>query len=151
MNKRNGYYIFAFSFVDDAKFHITKEINNYSCFVIFTLILITIAPVLMWERRLPYFMYVPFGIDQTNFGFGFLYAYQIGNEIYAGGLNIAVNMYLFGMFVCITYFLSLLSSRVSRLGHENGYNRGRIKTPILRMSFYRDMCDIIEFHLKIDA
>lgn len=108
-------------------------------------------PVLMWERRLPYFMYIPFGIDRTNFGYGLLYAYQFGNSVYAGGLNIAVNMYLFGMFVCITYFLSLLGSRVSLLGHASGQNGGKIQTPNLRRSFYREMCENIEFHLKIDG
>lgn len=138
-------------FVDVAKFHITNVINNYSLFVIFTMVLIYVAPVLMWERRLPYFMYIPFGIDRTNFGFGILYAYQFGNDIYAGGLNIAVNMYLFGMFVCITYFLSLLCSRVSLLGYANDRNDGRLKTPVSRVSFYRGMCDIIGFHLKIDG
>lgn len=113
------------------------------------MILIYVMPVLMWERRLPYFMYIPFGIDRTNFGYGLLYAYQFGNSVYAGGLNIAVNMYLFGMFVCITYFLSLLGSRVSLLGHTSGQNGGKIKTPNLRRSFYREMCENIGFHLKI--
>lgn len=112
---------------------------------------IYVSPLLIWERRLPYFMYVPFGLDRTNFGFGLLYVYQMGNQIYAGGLNIAVNMYLFGMFVSITYFISLLSSRISLLGYENGYNGGRIKTPSSIKSFYREMCEIIEFHLKIDG
>lgn len=105
----------------------------------------------MWERRLPYFMYIPFGMDRTNFGFGLLYVYQFGNDIYAGGLNIAVNMYLFGMFVNITYFISLLSARTSLLGHANDTNGGRIKTPTSRKSFYREMCAIIGFHLKIDG
>lgn len=106
----------------------------------------------MWERRLPYFMYIPFGIDRTNFGFGLLYAYQFCDSVYAGGLNIAVNMYLFGMFVNIEYFISLLSSRVSTLGLEsNCDNSGRIKTPNSRKSFYREMCEIIKLHLKIDG
>lgn len=155
-NKTKCYFAHFFSplnsFVGAAKFHITKVINNYSYFVIFTMVLIYIAPALMWERRLPYFMYIPFGIDRTNIGFGLLYAYQFGNDIYAGGLNIAVNMYLFGMFVNITYFISLLSSRVSSLGHECNYNDSRrIKTPTTRKSFYREMCEIIAFHLKIDG
>lgn len=99
----------------------------------------------MWERRLPYFMYIPFEMTRTNFGFGLLYAYQFFCDIYAGGLNLAVNMYLFGMFVCITYSLSLLGSRVSLLGHSRG---GQIESI---QSFYREMCEIIEFHLKIDG
>lgn len=117
-------------------------------FVIFTLVLIYIAPALMWEKRLPYFMYIPFELDKTNFGFGLMYAYQFGNDVYAGGLNVAVNMYFFGMFVCITYTLSLLGARVSSLGHSRG---AKIQTPQVKQSFYREMCEIIEFHLKIDG
>lgn len=146
------FFVFLrYRYVETAKFHITKVINNYSIFVIFTMAFIYVSPLLIWERRLPYFMYVPFGLDRTNFGFGLLYVYQMGNQIYAGGLNIAVNMYLFGMFVSITYFISLLRSRISLLGYKNGYNGGRIKTPNSIKSFYREMCEIIEFHLKIDG
>lgn len=116
------------------------------------MVLIYFVPVLMWERRLPYIMHIPFGLDRTNIGFGLLYAYQLGVDVYAGGLNIGVNMYLFGIFVNITYFFSLLSSRVSSLGYEsNCENNDTIKTPNSQKSFYREMCEIIKFHLKIDG
>lgn len=109
-----------------------------------------LTPVLEQKRRLPYNMYVPFGIDRTNIGFGLAYLYQFGNVVYAGGINVAVNMYLFDAFVCVNFFLILLSSRVSRLGYASGYNERYTNVPQRKQLFYRDVCESIELHLKID-
>lgn len=109
-----------------------------------------LTPALERKKRLPYNMYVPFAIDETNIGFYLTYLYQFGNVVYAGGINIAVNMYLFDAFVCVNFFLSLLSSRVSRLGYSSGYNEYYTKTPHNKQSFYREVCQLIELHLKID-
>lgn len=124
--------------------------NTYVWFTVSTMLLVYLFPMLMWERQLPFFMYVPFGIDRTNFGFSMAYLYQFGVIVYAADLNVAVNMYLFGVFVCVTFFLLLLSSRISRLGYSCGYNEERTKLPRFKKSFYREMCEIIELHLKID-
>lgn len=137
-------------FVDSANVHISKFINIYSCLGVLTMTLIYISPLLMWERRLPYFMYVPFGIEETNVGFFIAYLYQLGNDIYAGGLNITVNMYLFSMFIFITYSLSLLSSRMRRFGYSSGFDGSQIENPVSRKSLYREMCGFIKLHVKID-
>lgn len=108
-----------------------------------------LTPVLARQRQLPYSMYVPFGIDQTEIGFYIAYLYQLGNVVYAGGINIAVNMYLFDAFVSVNFFLSLLSSRARRLGYDSGYNEWYTKTPNFKQSFYREVCYLIELHLKI--
>lgn len=112
---------------------------------VFTLVLIYISPMLMWEKRLPFDMYVPFGIDETIVGFCFAYLYQLGTCIHVGGFNIAVNMYLFTMLIFIAYSLSLLSYRVKHLGYPK-----RTEAANANISFYGEMCGIIEFHLKID-
>lgn len=135
--------------LDVSKFNIVKIINIYSIFGALNLMVMYSIPIMIHERRLPFFMYVPFGIDQTTIGYCFMYLYQFGNVVYAGGLNIAVNMYLFAMFVCMTFFLSLLSSRLSRLGYSKGSNEIWTKTPYLRQSYYREVCGLIELHLKI--
>lgn len=109
-----------------------------------------LTPVMERKKHLPYIMYVPFGIDKTNVGFYVTYLYQFGNVVYAGGINIAVNMYLFDAFVFVTFVLSLLSCRVRRLGYSSGYNEEYTNTPNKKQSFYRELCQSIEMHLKID-
>lgn len=109
-----------------------------------------LTPVLERKKHLPFPMYVPFAIDETNIGFYLTYLYQFGNVVYAGGINIAVNMYIFDAFVCVNFFLSLLSSRISRLGYSSGYNECYTNTPQIKQSFYREVCQSIELHLKID-
>lgn len=137
-------------FVDTSKFHITKVINVYACFHATTSIMAIISPILMHERRFPFIMYVPFGINETNIGFAAVYLYQVMTSVYAGGLKIAVNMCLFGIFVCVTFCLSLLSSRISRLGYRSGYNEEWAESPRSKKNFYREICELIELHLKID-
>lgn len=95
-------------------------------------------------------MYVPFGIDETNVGFCLAYLYQFGNVVYAGGINIAVNLYLFDVFVFVNLALALLSSRVKRLAYPSGYNELYTRTPIKKKSFYREVCQLIKINLKID-
>lgn len=113
--------------------------------------LVQISPILMWEKQLPSSLYVPFGIDQTNIGYGVMYFYILGINVYATGLYVAFDMSLFGIFVCITFFLSLLSSRVSRMGYSNGFGEHCCESPSSsKKSFYREMCKFIEQHLKID-
>lgn len=71
-----------------------------------------LTPLIEWNKpkRLPYMMLVPFGFDKTNIGFYIMYIYQFGNVVYAGGTNIAVNMYLFATFVCVDFSLLLLGN-----------------------------------------
>lgn len=95
-------------------------------------------------------MYVPFGIDHSDVGFCLSYLYQFGNVIYVGGINVAVNMYIFDAFAFANFFLSILGSRVSRLGYKSGYNEQYTKISATKKSFYREMCQCIELHLKID-
>lgn len=109
-----------------------------------------VTPIMERKRHLPYIMYVPFGIDKTNVGFCLAYLYQFGNVVYAGGINIAVNLYLFDVFVFVNFVLSLLCSRVKRLGYPSGYNELYTTTPAIQKSFYRQVCQMIELHLKID-
>lgn len=109
-----------------------------------------LTPVMERKKHLPYIMYVPFGIDKTNVGFYVTYLYQFGNVLYAGGFNIAVNMYLFDAFVFVNFVLSLLSSRVTRLGYSSGYNEEYTKIPNTKHSFYQEICQLIEMHLKIN-
>lgn len=167
--------IVSFRIVKVSNFHIQKIVNPYSIFGVINLMYAYLTPVLERKRHLPYPMYVaciscfcvailiillikensqlryvPLGIDQTNFGFCMAYAYQLGNVIYVGGINIAVNMYLFDAFVCVNFFLSLLSSRICRLGYPSKCNESYTKTPSTRKSFYHKVCQSIELHLKID-
>lgn len=136
--------------VKSYKFPITRIINVYSFLSFLQLVWFYVTPILLREKRLPYFMHVPFGIDQSTVGFVCAYLYQFGNLIYAGGINTSVNMFLFTMFVCLTYFLSLLNSRVKCLGYPSGMSEDWTKTPNSKNSFYIEICSIVEFHLKID-
>lgn len=137
-------------FADSSKLRITKIINPYSCFGAINLLVAYLTPLMEWKKRLPYMMLVPFGFDKTNVGFYLMYIYQFGNVVYAGGTNIAVNMYLFSTLVCVDFFLLLLGCRVRRLGYPSGQNEQYTVTPKSKESFYREMCGCIRFHLKID-
>lgn len=79
-----------------------------------------------------------------------MYFYQLGINVYGAGVNVAIDMYLWGIFVCVTFFLSLLSTRISRLGYPNGYNEGGTDSTRFKKSFYREICELIKVHLKID-
>lgn len=79
-----------------------------------------------------------------------MYIYQFGNVVYAGGLNIAVNMYLFSTFVYVNFSLLLLGGRMRRLGYPSGHYEQYTTTPKMKQSFYKEICSCIQFHLKID-
>lgn len=143
-------YLQCHRIVDHAKYQIIKIIDNYSIFGAVNLMVAYLTPVIERNKRLPYIMYVPFAIDETAVGFYVAYLYQFGNVLYAGGINIAVNMYLFSAFTSVNCFLSLLSSRVRCLGYPNGVNEMWTNTPTHRKSFYKEICECIEMHLKID-
>lgn len=136
--------------VNTFKIPISNIINIYTILGTLNLIVIYCTPIFVWERRLPYFMHVPFGIDQHTIGFILAYLYQFGNVVYAGGTNIIVNVYIFSIFVCVTYYLSLLNSRVQCLGFSSGTTEDWIMTPTSKKSFYKEICSIIELHLKIN-
>lgn len=142
--------ILIYSVVNRLKFDINNIVNVYSLLGVVNLLAIYFTPLFLWEKRLPYLMYVPFEIDQTTVGFCAAYFYQFGNVIYAGGINITVNIYLFAMLVCVSYFLSLLGSRMECLGYPNGSNEHWTAIPKTRKSFYKEICTRIELHLKID-
>lgn len=118
------------------------------------MVVLIIVPVFEWNRRLPFFTYLPFGMDidkENNFIFGFVYMFQVACAVYAGGSNIMVNMYTFSILVCVNFFLLLFSSRIKRLGYSGGYSEHWTDLPHNKISYYNELIHYINMHLKIDA
>lgn len=127
--------------------YIRKIINYYSIFGAVNLTILIIIPLLTLDYRLPFYLWIPFDIYRSKYIFGTVYFYQFCCAIYAGGGNIAVNMYTYSMLVCLEFYIKLLSARLKRLGHDVRM----VKNEKLgeKVSFYNETIRYVLLHLKI--
>lgn len=107
-------------------------------------------PIFQEGRNLAFNLWLPYDPFKTNIAFYLTYFHQFGCVIYAGGSNIAINLYVFSILICLNFYLMLLNERVKRIGYVNGYNDDTKSTQFMKTSFYREMIDRITLHLKID-
>lgn len=109
-------------------------------------------PLLEWTRRLPFFMWLPFDVNNANnYVFGLVYLFEFCCAFYAGGSNIMANMYVFFVLICLNCCLKLFSSRVMRLGYDNDYSESWTRLPHNKITFYKEMIGFVNLHLKIDG
>lgn len=59
--------------------------------------------------------------------------------------NISINMYTFLVFIFLNFYYSLLSERVAHIGHQIAGQPKKAKADI-----YRNVIELIKFHLKIN-
>lgn len=55
---------------------------------------------------------------------------------------------MFVVFICMNFYYSLLSERAQPIGHQIVDSSNMV--PISKNAIYREMIDLINFHLKIN-
>lgn len=144
------FYLFADRCVERAKIHIQKILNVYGIFGWINLGVLLVMPIFQKGRNLAFNLWLPYDPFKTNLAFYLTYFHEFGCVIYAGGSNIAINLYVFSILICLNFYVTLLNERVKRIGYANGYNDDSKSTQFMKTSFYREIIDRITLHLKID-
>lgn len=134
----------------EAESYIKRFVTPYSLLGAANLIVLIIMPLFESERRLPFLAWFPFDVYRSTIRFYSIYVMQFACAVFAGGCNVSINMYIYSILVYFNFFLRLLNVRASRLGFASGFNEKYTKTPVKKLSFYRDTIECISFHLKID-
>lgn len=128
-----------------------KIINGFSWFAALNMLVLVMAPLLEAKIRLPFPTWMPFDIYKSKILFWMIYGYQAGVATFAGGSNIAVNMYIFIVLDIINFILELFNTRVAVLGYANDMKKHSANTvPHSRVSYYEDTVECIELHLQIE-
>lgn len=98
-----------------------------------------VMPVLRNVHEIPFPMWTPYDVNKSLPFFCFMYAFQLGNAIFAGGANLAVNMFVYLTLVMMEYALNLLGARFMRLG-----------TAIDQSANYKDIVNCVKLHWQIE-
>lgn len=135
-------------FIHRVLFFVQKVVKYYSIFGALNLSILIVMPVLRNVHELPFLTWAPYDVQKSLVLFYLHYAFHFGNALYAGGGNIAVNMFVYTTLVVIEYFLNLLGARLQRLGNVNG--RQNNMNAQHKQSCYRDIISCVKLHLQID-
>lgn len=131
-----------------ALFLIRKVVKYYTIFGVVNLFVLIIMPVLRNVHELPFLMWTPYDIQKSLPFFYFMYAFHCGNAFFAGGGNLAVNMFVYSTLVVMEFILHLLGARMKRLGYGDGQP---INTNLNhKVSYYREVIYCVKMHLRID-
>lgn len=107
-----------------------------------------VMPMLRNVHELPFLTWLPYDIQKSLPFFYFMYAFHFGNAVYAGGSNLAVNMFVYSTLVMMEFCLNLLGARLTRLGYGDGQPQN---TNLQRkVSCYKDIIKCVQLHLQID-
>lgn len=96
-------------------------------------------------HHLPFLLQYPFDPYKTELRFNFFKIYESLSAMCCTATNVSINMYMFVVFICLNFYYSLLSERAKQLGHQIAGKPKQTKN-----DFYREMIELINFHLKIN-
>lgn len=131
-------------FVERGRFFIGKVVKYYTIFDALNLALLMAMPFLVHEHRLPMETLTPIDYYKHKYAFVILYVQQVGDAFFAGGTNLAVNMFMYATFVETEFLISLMGKRVQEIGHDIDCMR----CP-KRVSYYREMLESVKYHTEI--
>lgn len=108
-------------------------------------IVFTIIPML--SNALPFIFWYPFDPYQSVLMYNVIYLYEVLCALACSATNLSVNTYMFVVFICMNFYYSLLGERAQPIGHRSVGGSNVTKS---KEAFYREMIDLINFHLKIN-
>lgn len=126
--------------------YIRKIVHTYSLFATLNLIILILMPLL--TNKLPFNSWYPFDVHKANYRYYLAWLFQFGCGIFAGGSNIAVNMYIYSVLVCVEFCLNLLGMRLMGLGHKKKQMAWSNQRETVTL--YREMVELILLHIQID-
>lgn len=131
-----------------AIFFIRKLIKYYTIFGAVNVTVLMMMPVMRNVRELPMHTWAPYDIQKSWPFYVFMYLFQLGAGVYAGGSNLAVNMFVYSTFVIMEFCTNLLGARLMRLGFNDSPAITRNKWH--KASHFRSIIDCVRLHLQID-
>lgn len=133
------------SYVGHSLVYIKGVVKYYTIIGASNLMFLCAKPILAREGVLPFPSIPTFDYDEHRAGFYALYANQFLNAIFTGGINIAVNILMYTMLICIHFVINLLGCRLRRFGHDS--IRGSTQK---HTANYRRIIELIHCHIKIE-
>lgn len=109
---------------------------------------LVLMPVVRNVHELPFPTWLPYDVQKSLSFFYFMYSFQFGNALYAGGANLAINMFVYSTLVVMEFCLNLLGARLMRLGFADGKS-ANTNLPH-KASQYKELIKCIQLHLQID-
>lgn len=102
--------------------------------------------IIPWfKHALNLLLWYPFDPYQNEFCFRLIQLFESLWGTCGGATNVAINMYLFVVFISINFYYSLLSERASQIGHQIAE-----QPKPNQIQIYQDMIELINVHLKIN-
>lgn len=135
------------SHVERALVFIKKLVKYYSLLGALNGVMLVTKPILANDGTLPMETLPAFDHSKHRAFFWLSYLNQAGNDFFAGGSNVAVNLFVYCVLVCIEFAVNVLGDRLKRLGHSvesrkpaHG-NDGRN---------YSELIEDVRFHIEIE-
>lgn len=93
-----------------ALFFVRKLVKYYSIFGAMNMFVLVLMPVVRNVHELPFPTWLPYDVQKSLSFFYFMYSFQFGNALYAGGANLAINMFVYSTLVVMEFCLNLLGA-----------------------------------------
>lgn len=124
-----------------------KIVNYYQIVGALHLAVFVMMPCLTGGHHLPTIMWFPFDPYKSTTSFVLTYI-GVGTCVtIVGGTNLVTDMCVLMVFICLQFFYALLNERAKQVGHRSNANTS---TPQTTADIYREMIDLINFHLKVN-
>lgn len=98
-----------------------------------------------FKHALTLLVWYPFDPYQNEICFRFIQLFESLWGSCCGATNVAINMYIFVVFISINFYYSVMSERATQIGHQIDEQPKPRKIEI-----YQDMIELITAHLKIN-
>lgn len=129
-------------YISDAQFYISIA----NCYIIIYGANMTALSTIPWFRHaLTALMWYPFDPYQNAMTFHLAQFFESLWGSCCGATNVAINMYMFVVFVSINFYYSLMSERATQIG----YHLDQQPKPT-KIEIYQQMIELITIHLKIN-
>lgn len=142
-----SYYGFRIphSCVGDSMYFVKIIVKYYALLGTVNLMIVAAKPILAGEGVTPFPSLPRFDFEEYPIGFYALYANQALNVLFAGGINLVVNILIFTLLICIHFTITLLACRLRRFGNDS--HRRSARKPA---EDYQRIIDLIRCHIEIE-
>lgn len=123
-----------------------RIISVYKIFGGINLAVLAFTPAL--THRMVTTFRLPLDPYASNINFYSTYIYEASCALFAGSMNLSANLYIFILFICLSFNFGLLSERLKRIGYIGPCEEDNPSR--LKIDVYPEIVDHIKVHLKMN-